>query len=49
MARHCAYSLSMVGYSIGCQAALAWTMGGPKGRRRTQQGFLGAQHFLEAE
>lgn len=29
--------------------ALGWTMGGPKGRRRTEQGFLGAEHFLTPE
>lgn len=27
-------------------AALGWTMGGPKSRRRTEQGFLGADQFL---
>ena len=25
------------------------TMGGPKGRRRLEQGFLGAEHFLTPE
>ena len=30
-------------------AALAWTLGGPNGRRRTEQGFLGAEHFLTPE
>lgn len=29
------------------EAALTWTIGGPKSRRRTEQGFLGASHFLE--
>jgi aminomethyltransferase len=29
------------------EAGLVWTMGGPKGRRRTEQGFLGASIFLE--
>jgi glycine cleavage system aminomethyltransferase T len=28
---------------------LLWTIGGPKSRRRTQQGFLGAEHFLEKD
>ena len=28
------------------EAALAWTMGGKGGRRRTEQGFLGADTFL---
>ena len=26
-----------------------WSSGGPKSRRRTQQGFLGAEHFLEKD
>ena len=29
--------------------ALGWTMGGPKGRRRLEQGFLGSQEFLTPE
>jgi len=29
--------------------ALAWTLGGPKSRRRMEQGFLGAEHFLTSE
>jgi len=29
--------------------ALAWTLGGPGSRRRTEQGFLGAEHFLTPE
>lgn len=28
------------------EGSLAWTMGGPKGRRRLEQGFLGAEHIL---
>jgi len=28
------------------EGALTWTMGGPKSRRRVEQGFLGANHFL---
>eukprot|EP00980_Cylindrotheca_fusiformis_P008088 scaffold1722_cov120-Cylindrotheca_fusiformis.AAC.18 len=31
------------------QGALAWTLGGPGSRRRTEQGFLGAEHFLTSE
>ena len=27
-------------------ASLAWTMGGPKGRRRKEGGFVGAEHVL---
>lgn len=29
--------------------ALGWTLGGPGSRRRTDQGFLGAGHFLTPE
>jgi aminomethyltransferase len=29
------------------EANLVWTIGGPKTRRRLEQGFLGAEHFLE--
>jgi aminomethyltransferase len=28
------------------EGALGWTMGGPGSRRRTEQGFLGAENFL---
>ena len=31
------------------QGSLIWTIGGPKSRRRLEQGFLGASHFLEAD
>lgn len=31
------------------EASLVWTIGGPKSRRRVEQGFLGAQHFLEKD
>lgn len=31
------------------QGALAWTLGGPGSRRRTEQGFLGAERFLTPE
>jgi aminomethyltransferase len=30
-------------------AALIWTIGGPKSRRRLEQGFLGAEKFLEKD
>lgn len=30
------------------EGSLVWTIGGPKSRRRTQQGFLGADKFLES-
>eukprot|EP00605_Chrysophyceae_sp_TOSAG23-4_P002528 GSChrysophyteH1.ASY1.ANO1.2793.1 assembled CDS len=29
------------------EAGLTWTIGGPKSRRRVEQGFLGAEKFLE--
>jgi aminomethyltransferase len=29
------------------EANLVWTIGGPKSRRRTEQGFLGAETFLD--
>lgn len=31
------------------EGALTWTIGGPKSRRRKEQGFLGASKFLEAD
>mmetsp|Transcript_6354 Transcript_6354/g.15823 ORF Transcript_6354/g.15823 Transcript_6354/m.15823 type:complete len:418 (+) Transcript_6354:112-1365(+) len=31
------------------EATLAWTMGGPKGRRRKEGGFLGAEHILKPD
>jgi len=31
------------------QGALAWTLGGPGSRRRAEQDFLGAKHFLTPE
>ena len=31
------------------EANLTWTIGGPKSRRRTEQGFNGADKFLTAE
>lgn len=31
------------------EATLAWTMGGPKGRRRTEGGFLGVEHILKPD
>ena len=31
------------------EATLAWTMGGPKSRRRKEGGFLGAQHILKPD
>mmetsp|Transcript_44510 Transcript_44510/g.93382 ORF Transcript_44510/g.93382 Transcript_44510/m.93382 type:complete len:418 (-) Transcript_44510:87-1340(-) len=31
------------------EGALAWTMGGPKSRRRKEGGFLGAEHILKPD
>lgn len=31
------------------EASLIWTIGGPKSRRRLEQGFLGAEKFLEKD
>ena len=31
------------------EGALVWTIGGPKSRRRLEQGFLGAEHFLNKD
>lgn len=31
------------------EGSLVWTIGGPKSRRRTEQGFLGAEHVLEKD
>lgn len=31
------------------EGTLGWTMGGPGSRRRTEQGFLGAEHILTPE
>ena len=31
------------------EATLAWTMGGPKGRRRKEGGFLGVEHILKPD
>ena len=31
------------------EGSLAWTMGGPKGRRRLEGGFLGAEHIITPE
>jgi aminomethyltransferase len=31
------------------EGSLTWTIGGPKSRRRLEQGFLGAEHFLEKD
>jgi len=45
----CLYGNDIDGSTNPVEAALAWTMGGPKGRRRQEQGFLGADKFLTPE
>jgi aminomethyltransferase len=45
----CLYGNDIDGTTNPIEAGLGWTMGGPKGRRRLEQGFLGAAHFLEAD
>lgn len=45
----CLYGNDIDGTTNPVEGALSWTMGGPKGRRRLEQGFLGAEHFLTPE
>jgi aminomethyltransferase len=45
----CLYGNDLNGDINPVMGALGWTMGGPKGRRRAEQGFLGAEHFLTPE
>lgn len=42
----CLYGHDLDGTINPVEAALAWTMGGPKSRRRMEGGFLGAEHIL---
>jgi aminomethyltransferase len=43
----CLYGDDIDATTTPAEAGLLWTMGGPKGRRRTEQGFVGAAAFLE--
>ena len=45
----CLYGNDIDGTTNPVEGALAWTMGGPKGRRRLEQGFLGAEKFLQPD
>lgn len=45
----CLYGNDIDATTTPVEAALGWTMGGPKGRRRKEQGFLGAEKFLSPE
>jgi aminomethyltransferase len=45
----CLYGNDLNGDTNPIEAALGWTMGGPGSRRRTEQGFLGADKFLTPE
>lgn len=45
----CLYGNDLNGDINPVQGALAWTLGGPGSRRRTEQGFLGSEHFLTPE
>ncbi|CBJ48669.1 Aminomethyltransferase [Ectocarpus siliculosus] len=45
----CLYGNDIDATTNPVEGSLAWTMGGPKGRRRLEQGFLGAEHFLTPE
>lgn len=45
----CLYGNDLDGTTTPIEGALGWTMGGPKSRRRLEQGFVGAEHFLTPE
>lgn len=45
----CLYGNDIDATTTPTEAALGWTMGGPKARRRKEQGFLGADKFLTSE
>lgn len=45
----CLYGNDLNGDINPIEGALGWTMGGPGSRRRTEQGFLGADKFLTPE
>lgn len=45
----CLYGNDLDETTTPIEAVLGWTMGGPKGRRRKEQGFLGAEHILTPE
>lgn len=43
----CLYGNDLDETTTPAEGALIWTVGGPKSRRRTEQGFLGADKFME--
>ena len=45
----CLYGPDLDGSINPIEAALAWTMGGPKSRRRAGGGFLGAEKILKPD
>jgi aminomethyltransferase len=45
----CLYGHDLNGDITPVMGALGWTMGKPGSRRRTEQGFVGAEHFLTPE
>jgi aminomethyltransferase len=45
----CLYGHDLNPHINPVMGALAWTLGGPGSRRRTEQGFLGAENFLTPE
>eukprot|EP00636_Phaeomonas_parva_P011534 CAMPEP_0118881804 /NCGR_PEP_ID=MMETSP1163-20130328/21180_1 /TAXON_ID=124430 /ORGANISM="Phaeomonas parva, Strain CCMP2877" /LENGTH=401 /DNA_ID=CAMNT_0006818673 /DNA_START=42 /DNA_END=1247 /DNA_ORIENTATION=+ len=45
----CLYGNDIDGTTTPTEAALTWTIGGPKSRRRKEQGFTGAEKFLTPE
>jgi aminomethyltransferase len=45
----CLYGHDLDGSINPIEAGLAWTMGGPKSRRRTEGGFLGADRILKSD
>ena len=45
----CLYGHDIDDHTTPIEAALGWTLGPPGGRRRVEQGFLGAAHVLTPE
>lgn len=45
----CLYGNDLDEHTTPIEGVLGWTIGPPKSRRRTEQGFLGAEHILTPE
>jgi len=45
----CLYGNDLDGDTTPTMGSLAWTMGGPKSRRRLEGGFVGAEHIITPE